>query len=78
MLGTVDWATFTLERSLFLISKKEQSLCFLSVIVALETYVVYDKGIGLKEDYQINSSEHAWNTENLAGFMAYSVELITV
>lgn len=32
-----------------------------------------NKGVGLK-DYQINSSsEHAWNTENLAGFMAHTV-----
>lgn len=29
-----------------------------------------NEGVGLKEDYQINSSEHAWNTEKLAGFMA--------
>lgn len=28
---------------MLLISMKEQNLCFLSVIIALETYVVYDK-----------------------------------
>ena len=55
----MDWATFTLEGSLFLISIEEQSLCFLSVNIGLETDVVYDsKGVALKEDYQIYS-EHA-------------------
>lgn len=75
----MHWATFILEGSLFLISIEKQSLCFLSVIIALETDVVYDsKGVALKEDYQVYSSEHVQNTENLAVYGPYCVELITV